>query len=43
MKITINYEEYNLDREEYFNKFMDEQYVTIFPQGKRNAGGPMFL
>jgi len=31
----------NLDREEYYNEFMNN-YKEIFPEGNRNAGGPMF-
>ena len=31
----------NLDREEYYSEFM-KNYKEIFPEGNRNAGGPMF-
>ena len=36
------YENYDLNREDHYNNFMDKYYEEMFPDRNRNAGGPMF-
>lgn len=40
--INDGYENYDLDREEYYNDFIEKYYEEMFPNTNRNAGGPMF-